>query len=309
MSKPNSTRYAYGEALVELGKANSEIVVLDAGTANSTYADLFAKAYPQRYFEMYIAEQNMVGVGVGLARRGKIPFLSTFAAFLTRAHDQIRMAAYSKANLKFTGSHCGVSIGVDGVSQMGLEDLSLFRSVPGAVVFYPSDSVAMNKLTKAALKYPGIVYLRTTREETPIIYDEKEVFEVGGLKIVKQSPNDRMAIIGAGITLHEALKANASLEKQGIKTRVIDLYCLKPLSTKTLKEALLQISSIVTVEDHYPEGGIGELVKSLLSGTGLKIHSLAVNKPPQSGKPEELLAYEEIDEQSIAKTVKAFLAI
>jgi len=305
MSKPNSTRYAYGEALVELGKSHKELVVLDAGTGNSTFAALFAQSYIERYFEMYIAEQNMVGVGVGLARRGKVPFLSTFAAFLTRAHDQIRMAAYSKANLKFAGSHSGVSIGSDGVSQMGLEDISLFRSIPNALVFYPSDPVATKKLVEQALIFPGIVYLRLTRAETPLVYRESDVFEVGGLKIVKQSSEDKVAIIGAGITLHEAIKAQTILEKDGVRARVIDLYCLKPLSFETLQQALGKIQVIVTAEDHYPEGGLGELVKVLLSGTGVKIHSLSVNKLPQSGKPEELLAYEEIDAAAIIKAVKS----
>lgn len=304
MSNPTSTRYAYGEALIELGKSHPELVVLDAGMNNSTFANLFAQAYPERYFEMYIAEQNMVGVGVGLARRGKVPFLSTFAAFLVRAHDQIRMASYSEANLKFAGSHCGVSMGADGVSQMGLEDLAMFRSIPTSTVFYPADPVATKKLTEIAVKHKGIVYLRTTRMETPVIYNDKDIFEVGGLKIVKQSSNDQLALIGAGITLHEALKAQIVLEKTGIKTRVIDLYCLKPLSTETLSKALGEIQAIVTVEDHYPEGGLGELVKGLLSGTGHKIHSLAVNKPPRSGKPEELLAYEEIDADAIVKATK-----
>jgi len=304
MNKPTSTRYAYGEALVELGKAYPELVVLDAGVNNSTFANLFAHAFPERYFEMYIAEQNMVGVGVGLARRGKTPFLSTFAAFLIRAHDQIRMAAYSEANLKLVGSHGGVSMGADGVSQMGLEDLSMFRSIPGAVVFYPSDPVATKKLTQLAAEHKGIVYIRTTRMDTSVIYDQNETFSLGGLKIVKQSKDDQVAIIGAGITLHEGLKAQSELDQAGIKTRVVDLYCLKPLLSETLIEALGSIKTVVTVEDHYPEGGLGELVKGLLSGTGLKIHSLSVNKPPQSGKPEELLAYEEINAEAITKAVR-----
>lgn len=301
MNKPISTRYAYGLALSKLGGANKKIVVLDGGTNNSTFASLFKNKYPERYLEMYIAEQNMIGVAVGLSRLEKIPCVSTFAAFLTRAHDQIRMASYSRANLKICGSHAGVSIGEDGVSQMGLEDLALFRSVHNTVVLYPADEVATFKLVSEMLSYQGLVYIRTTRMETPAIYDDKEEFPLGELKVVKRTETDDLSIIGAGITLHEALFAFSSLKEQGINARIIDLYCLKPLDMEILLKAISGTKTVLTVEDHYPEGGLGETVKGLLVNQGLRVESLSVNKLPVSGSPSELLAYEEIDRTAIVK--------
>ncbi len=298
-----ATRKAYGNALVKIFPKYPNIVVLDGETSNSTYAELFAKAYPKNYFEMFIAEQNMVGVAMGLARRGKIPFISTFAAFFTRAFDQVRMAQYAKTNIKFVGSHAGVSIGEDGFSQMGLEDLGMFRTLINSVVLYPSDAVSTEKLVEESAKYYGLVYLRTTRKETPVIYSAKDNFSIGGCKIVKQSRKDAVTIVAAGITLHEALEAYKILKKSNIFIRVIDLYSIKPLDLATLKKAAKETKAIITVEDHHSEGGLGEAVLSALSSTGAKVYSLAVKKMPKSGKPQELLDFEEISASAIVKKV------
>lgn len=298
-----ATRKAYGNALVRIFPKYPNIVVLDGETSNSTYSEIFAKAYPKNYFEMFIAEQNMVGVALGLARMGKIPFVSTFAAFFTRAFDQARMAQYSKTNIKFCGSHAGVSIGEDGPSQMGLEDIGMFRTLQGSVVLYPSDGVSTEKLVEEAIKHFGIVYLRTTRKETPLIYSEKEKFPIGGSKVLRKSPKDTLTIVAAGITLHEALAAYEVLKKSKIFVRVIDLYSIKPLDLATLKKAAKETKAIITVEDHHPEGGLGEAVASSLSLFGAKVYSLAVKKTPKSGKPQELLEYEEISSNAIVRQV------
>jgi transketolase len=260
-----ATRKAYGEALVKIFPEFPDIVVLDAEVSNSTYAEIFKNHYPERFFECFVAEQNMVGMAVGLSLRGKIPFVSTFAAFLTRAFDQIRMAQYSDVNIKFVGSHAGVSIGQDGASQMGLEDIAMMRSILNSVVLYPSDAVSTEKLVKEAAKHKGIVYIRTTRSATPVIYSENEDFPIGGAKVLKASDSDLFTIVGAGITLHEALKVYEELKNKGIYIRVIDLYSVKPLNTELLKQALSETYAIITVEDHYPAGGIGEAVKSEVS--------------------------------------------
>ena len=283
------------------------MVVLDAEVSNSTRAELFQKAYPDRFFEMYIAEQNMVGAAVGLSSRGKIPFVSTFAAFFTRAHDQIRMAAYSQANIKFVGSHAGVFIGQDGPSQMGLEDIALFRSIMNSVVLYPADALSCEKIVEEAAKQQGIVYVRTTRKETPVIYDTDETFPIGGSKIHKRESSGKpakVAIVAAGITLFEALKVQGELLKEGIGTIVIDCYSIKPLDVQMLQTVASQVQTIVTVEDHYPAGGIGEAVMSALADCPIKIVQLAVNKMPKSGKPEELLRFEQISAEAICKTIK-----
>lgn len=304
-----STRKAFGEALLELGSANTSLVSLDAEVSNSTYSEIFGKEYPERFFEMFIAEQNMVGAAIGLCRRGKIPFVSTFAAFLTRAHDQIRMAAYTKANIKFVGSHAGVSIGEDGASQMGLEDISMFRALEGSVVLYPSDAVSTTKLMQAAVSHKGLVYIRITRKETPVIYHAKEQFEIGGSKILKSSDKDVLTVVGAGITVFEALKAYEQLEKDGIFIKVIDLYSAKPIDCATLLRAGEVTKGIIIVEDHRPEGGIFESVSSCLSSNKIPVYSLAVNKMPRSGTPEELLGYEQIDSKAIVEKVKELLLI
>jgi len=303
-----ATRKVYGESLVSLFHDDSPLVVLDGEVSNSTYSEIFKKKYPERFFEMYIAEQNMTGVALGLSKRGKIPFASTFAAFWSRAHDQIRMASYSNANIKLVGSHAGVSIGQDGPSQMGLEDIALFRSINGSTVLYPSDGVSCHKLVIEAAKHPGIVYLRTTRMETPVIYGNNEEFLVGGSKILRSSGNDKACVVGAGITVHEALKAHEELQKDGINIRVIDLYSVKPVDCATLERVAEETEAIIVVEDHCAEGGIADAVRSCLSETGAKIYSLSVTKRPRSGKPEELLSFEEINSKAIVKKVKEVLS-
>lgn len=301
--KPTATRKAYGLALVDIFNDFPEIVVLDAEVSNSTFSEIFKAKYPERFFEMFITEQNMAGVALGLSRRGKIPFVSTFAAFLTRAFDQIRMSRYSDANIKFCGSHAGVSIGEDGSSQMGLEDISMFRTIPDSVVYYPCDAVSTLKVVREAAAIKGIVYIRTTRNDTPIIYSPDESFPIGFCKILRKSKNDFVSVIGAGITVHEALKAYNQLILQGITIRVIDLYCIKPLNKNVLVDAINGTKAVITVEDHYLEGGIGEAVCSILSDINIPIHILAVKKLPRSGKPQELLDYEEISSYSIIKKV------
>jgi transketolase len=302
-----ATRKAYGNALKRIYPQYPEMAVLDAEVSNSTYSEIFKKAYPDRFFEMYIAEQNMVGTAQGLSTRGKIPFVSTFAAFLTRAFDQIRMSQYSKANIKFCGSHAGVSIGEDGPSQMGLEDIAMFRSVLGSVVLYPSDAVSTERLVEEAAGYKGLVYIRTTRMATPILYSAVDRFPIGGAKVLKESPGDRITIVAAGITLFEALKAYEELKAQGVSLRIIDLYSIKPIDEAGLKKAAKETHAMITVEDHHAEGGLGEAVRSALAEEGTPIYSLAVRKIPGSGLPEQLLDYEEISKTAIIKKVKELL--
>lgn len=249
----------------------------------------------------------MVGAALGLSMRGKIPFVSSFAAFLTRAFDQIRMSQYSEPNLKFVGSHAGVSIGKDGPSQMGLEDLAMFRSVRDGVVLYPSDAVSCERLVEAAAAHRGIVYLRTTRGGTPVIYSADEAFHIGGCKMLRPSGNDRATIVAAGITLHEALAAQEELAGREIPVRVIDLYSVKPLDRETLESAARDTGVLVTVEDHHAAGGIGEAVASALAGIPMRFRSLAVRTKPRSGKPQELLALEGIDRAAIVEAVQALL--
>lgn len=296
-----ATRRAYGEALVKIFPDFPNIVALDAEVSNSTYSEIFKKHYPERFFECFVAEQNMVGMAVGLALRGKIPFVSTFAAFLTRAFDQIRMAQYSDVNIKFVGSHAGVSIGQDGPSQMGLEDIAMMRSILNSVVLYPSDAVSTEKLVREAAKHNGIVYIRTTRSATPVIYSYEEEFPIGRAKVLRASDKDLFTVVGAGITVHEALKAYEELKNKGIYIRVVDLYSVKPLDTELLRQALIETEAIITVEDHYPAGGIGEAVKSEVGSE--RVYSLACTKIPKSGTPEELLDYEEISAKAIVNKV------
>jgi transketolase len=299
-----ATRKAYGNALKRLYPQYPNLVSLDGEVSNSTYAEIFKEAYPQRFFEMYIAEQNMVGAALGLACRGQIPFVSTFAAFLSRAYDQIRMSQYSDANLKLVGSHAGVSIGEDGPSQMGLEDLAMMRAVLNSVVLYPADAVATEKLVEVMAQYRGIAYLRTTRMGTPIIYGNDEEFALGGSKVLRRSEHDLATVIGAGVTLFEALKAYDELQKEGLAIRVIDLYSIKPVDEETLKEAARDTPFLVTVEDHFPEGGLAEAVMSALAATPAPVYALAVRRKPKSGKPAELLDYEEISAKAIVNLVK-----
>ena len=302
-----STRKAYGNALVRIYPKYPQIVSLDAETSNSTYAADFAKEHPDRFFEMFIAEQNMVGVATGLSNRGNIPFISTFGAFFSRSFDQIRMGQYSNSNVKFVGSHAGVSIGEDGASQMALEDIAMFRSVLTSTVLYPSDAVSTEKLVEQAVKTFGMIYIRTTRNATPILYKNSEDFPIGGSKTLRSSKKDAVTVIAAGITLHEALKAYEALKMNNIFVRVIDLYSIKPLDLKTLKKAAKETKAIITVEDHHLEGGLGEAITSALSQTGAKIYNLAVRKIPRSGKSYELLKYEEINSEAIEKLVKEII--
>jgi transketolase len=302
--KPVATRDAYGNALKRIYRQFPKIVAVDGEVSNSTRAEKLKEAYPDRFFEMYIAEQNMAGVALGLGCRGKIPFASSFAAFLTRAFDQIRMSQYSDANIKFVGSHAGTSIGLDGPSQMGLEDIAMFRTICNGVVLYPSDAVSTEKIVELAAGHNGIAYIRTTRMKTPVIYDADEAFMIGGSKILKKNEKDAITVVGAGVTLHEALKAYDELKKEGIFIRVIDLYSIKPMDEKTLRQAADETSCIITVEDHYPEGGIGEAVRTGLGRVSVPLLSLAVRKKPKSGKPAELLDFEEISKDAIIKIVK-----
>jgi transketolase len=305
--KPVATRHAYGTALERLFPQYPRMVVLDGEVSNSTFSDIFKAKHPDRFFEMYIAEQNMVGTALGLSIRGKIPFVSSFAAFLSRAFDQIRMGQYSHANVKFCGSHAGVSIGEDGSSQMGLEDIAMFRTLLDSVVLYPSDAVSTEKLVEAMAKHQGIAYLRTTRKETPILYRNDEAFFIGGSKTLKSNKVDKVAVIAAGITLHETLQAYELLKKEKISIRVIDLYSIKPIDTNTLQKAAQEVGLILTVEDHFAAGGIGEAVQSALTTQPVPVHSLCVRKMPKSGKPEELLEFEEISAKAIVAKVKQLL--
>ncbi len=305
--KPVATRKAYGNALKRIFPGFPEIVVLDAEVSNSTYTEIFRDSHPERFFEMYIAEQNMVGTALGLSTRGRIPFVSTFAAFLTRAYDQIRMSQYAGANIKFCGSHAGVSIGEDGSSQMGLEDLAMFRVLLNSVVLYPSDAVSTERLVEEMAKHKGIVYMRTTRNETPVLYSKDEEFPIGGSKVLRKSEDDVISVVAAGITVHEALGAYEELKKENIFIRVIDLYSIKPIDRITLKEAAGKTRAIVTVEDHFAEGGLGEAVRSALTESPVPVYSLAVRKMPRSGKPAELLDYEEISRDAIISKIKSLL--
>lgn len=302
--KPVATRHAYGTALERIYTRFPQMVVLDGEVSNSTYSEIFQSKYPDRFFEMFIAEQNMVGAALGLSLRGKMPYVSTFAAFLTRAFDQIRMSQYSGANIKFCGSHAGVSIGEDGSSQMGLEDIAMFRTLRNSVVLYPCDAVSTEKLVEAAAENDGICYIRTTRQSTPILYANNEVFRIGGSRVLRSSKKDGAAVVGAGITVHEALRAYEELKAEGILVRVIDLYSVKPVDVATLKQAADEAGPVITVEDHYPEGGIGEAVAGALAGHPAPVYSLAVRKIPKSGKPVELLEHEEISHGAIVKKVK-----
>ncbi|HEY6150058.1 MAG TPA: transketolase [Gaiellaceae bacterium] len=303
-----ATRRAYGDALAALGAARGDVVALDGEVSNSTYAEIFKDAHPDRYFEMYIAEQQLVAAAVGLQVRGWVPFGSSFAAFFSRAYDFIRMAAISRANIRLCGSHAGVSIGEDGPSQMALEDLAMMRAVHGSTVLYPSDANQTAKLVAEMADREGIVFLRTTRANTPVIYGADEEFPIGGSRVLREG--DDVTIVGAGITLHEALKAAEELAGEGIEARVIDLYSVKPVDGETLRAAAEATGGrILTVEDHWPEGGIGDAVLEALSDgeTPARVVRLAVRDMPGSGKPAELLAAAGIDAEHIAEAARALV--
>jgi transketolase len=305
-----ATRRAFGQALAALG-ARPEVVALDGEVGNSTYTEDFAKAYPERYFEMYIAEQQLVAAAVGLSVRGYVPFASTFAAFFTRAYDFIRMSAISAANIRLCGSHAGVEIGADGPSQMALEDLAMMRAVHGSTVLYPSDAASTARLVQEMADHDGIVYLRTTRGAYPVLYPADETFPVGGAKVVRSGDADTVTLIGAGVTLHNCLAAADQLATDGITARVIDLYSVKPIDTKTLLEAARATDGkLVVAEDHYPAGGLGSAVLEALSDAGYpsRISHLAVRDLPGSGTPEELLDAAGISAAHIAQAARELVS-
>ena len=301
-----ATREAWGTGLAALGGVDPRVVALDADVKNSTFSDRFEKAHPDRFYEHFIAEQVMVGAAMGLAARGAIPFPSTFACFLTRAADFIRMAGISMVNVKLAGSHAGVSIGEDGPSQMALEDLSMMRGVPECAVLYPCDAVSAEKLVAEMAQRPGMAYMRTSRPKMPVIYEPHEKFPIGGSKVVRQSGNDAAVVIGAGVTVFEALKAYDHLKTEGIAIRVIDLYSLKPIDTQTLLDAAkVTEGRIITVEDHYDAGGIGDAVAEAVAGGGFAVRRLAVREIPRSGQPDELLDRYGISARHIVDAVHA----
>ena len=303
-----ATRKAYGQALASLG-ARRDVVAMDGEVSNSTYADEFAQKYPERYFEMYIAEQQLVAAAVGFSVRGYRPFASTFAAFFTRAYDFIRMAAISQANIRLVGSHAGVEIGADGPSQMALEDLAMLRAVQGSTVLYPSDATSTAALVQAMADRDGIVYMRTTRGAYPVLYATGEAFPVGGAKVLRASDQDQVTLIGAGVTLHACLAAADQLEADGIRARVIDLYSVKPIDTQTLTAAVAATGGrLVIAEDHHPEGGLGSAVVDALTSAGpaeLTVRHLAVSELPGSGTSEELLDAAGISATHIAAAARS----
>ncbi|TMK80810.1 MAG: transketolase [Actinobacteria bacterium] len=308
---PQATRKAFGESLAALA-ARPDIVVLDGEVGNSTHTEDFQKAAPERFFEMYIGEQNMVGAAVGLQAMGKVAFAATFGAFLTRAYDFVRMAAISRANLRLCGSHAGVSIGEDGPSQMALEDLAMMRAVHGSTVLYPADANATAQLVAAMADHPGISYLRTTREKTPVLYDPGDAFPIGGSKVVRSSTADQATIVAAGITLFESIAAADALAAKGIAVRVVDAYSIKPIDAATLREAMDRTGLIVTVEDHWVQGGLGDAVlEALASGghpVGGRVLKLGVTEMAGSGSAEELREWAGISAARIADAVREALA-
>jgi transketolase len=304
------SRLAYGQTLAALGAAEPRVVVMDGEVGNSTYSELFRDAHPERFFEMYVAEQQMVAAAIGLQARGWIPFASTFAAFWSRAADFIRMAAISRADIKLVGSHTGVTVGEDGPSQMALEDIAMFRAVHGSTVLVASDANQTAKLTEAMVDRPGVVYLRTLRMATPVIYDAAEQFAIGGSRVFRSSDRDDVTLLAAGVTVHEALGAADALADRGVRARVIDLYSVKPLDTATVLEAAGATRRVVVAEDHWAQGGLADAVLQALADADVHAHvrRLAVTAMPTSGHPEELLRWAQIDRDHIARTARALIA-
>ncbi len=303
-----ATREAFGAALVALGEANSSVVALDADVKNSTFTDKFGKQFPDRFFENFIAEQNMIGAAIGLAATGKVPFVATFAAFLTRAYDFIRMAAISQSNIKLVGTHVGVSIGEDGPSQMGLEDIAMMAAQPGVVVLYPSDAVCAYKLVEIAAAHRCMVYIRAGRPKSPVLYGHDETFKIGGCKVLRQSASDQLTIVAAGVTLFEALKAHEQLKSVGIPVRVVDLYSVAPIDRLALLESARATKNrILTVEDHYAHGGLGDAVLGAVGSEGVRVQKMAVREIPHSGKPDELVDHFGLSARAIIDTVKKLL--
>ncbi|KAL3111395.1 hypothetical protein niasHT_019625 [Heterodera trifolii] len=309
MGEKVATRQAYGNALLKLAEANKRVIALDGDISNSTFSNLVQKKLPEQFVQCYIAEQNMVGVGVGMACRGRVlPHVSTFAAFFTRAGDQIRMGAVSFTNVKFTGSHCGVSIGEDGPSQMALEDLALFSALPASVVLYPSDAVSAERATELAANYTGITYTRVSRPATPVLYTTDEKFELGKCKVIRENPADTVLLVGAGVTLYECLTAHDLLSAQGIRVAVIDLFSVKPIDAETLAQQAKRVGGkVLTVEDHYEAGGVGSAVCVALADiANVRMRSLCVRELPRSGPPEALMELYGISANAIVKAVKNF---
>ena len=299
-----ATREAFGAAIARLGAADERIIALDADVGNSTFSEKFEHEHPKRFYECFIAEQVMIGAAMGLAARGAIPFPSTFAAFLSRAADFIRMAAISNVNIKMAGSHAGVSIGEDGPSQMALEDLAMMRAQPNMTVLYPCDAMSADRLVEAMASHQGPAYMRTSRPKTPVIYGTDETFPIGGLKVLRQSPSDVATVVGGGVTVFEALKAYDELSTRGVSIRVIDLYSLQPIDRATLARCARETKGrIITVEDHYAAGGIGDAVASAVAADGITVHRLAVREIPRSGTPEQLLDHYGISSRHIVAAV------
>jgi transketolase len=304
-----ATRKAFGETLAALA-VRGDVVAIDGEVSNSTHTEDLQKVAPDRFVESYIAEQNMLGMAVGMQVLGKVVFPATFAAFLTRAYDFIRMAAISRANLRLSGSHAGVSIGEDGPSQMALEDLAMMRAVHGSTVLYPCDGNSTARLVGAMADLPGISFIRTTREKTPVVYGGDEAFPIGGSKTLRFSDADRVTLVGAGITVHEALEAAGSLEADGIAARVVDCYTIKPIDAETLRVAASQTGLLVTIEDHWIEGGLGDAVLAALADGGDlsgMVVKVAVTQMPGSGTPEELRDWAGISASAIADRVRSLL--
>ena len=300
-----ATRVAYGKALANLAKSDERVIVIDAEVSNSTRTDEVKKIAKDQFIEAFIAEQNLVGMCLGMSKKGFDVFGSSFATFLTRAHDQIRMSALSSANFTLCGSHSGVSIGDDGASQMGLDDIAMFRDFPSSIIFYPSDAVSTEKLVLLSAKLNGIKYIRTTRGKTRVLYDDNEKFKVGDFKILKQSAKDKLVLVGAGITLHECLNAHSILK---FSTAVVDLFCVKPFDSKKFIGFVKKHGGkIIVVEDHYSEGGIGEMLAGEIKNSGIKIESLAVREIPHSGKSEELLEKYGIGRKAITKIAEKLI--
>jgi transketolase len=307
---PTATRRAYGEALAALGEARDDVVAMDGEVSNSTFSGLFAEAHPERFFEMFVAEQQMIAAAIGFDVRGLTPFASAFAAFFSRAYDFIRMAAISRASIRIAGSHAGVATGEDGPSQMALEDIAMFRAVHGSTVLYPSDANQTAKLVALAADNPGITYLRTTRADTEVLYPADADFEIGGSRLLRATPHDDVTIAAAGITVHEALEAARRLADAGIRARVLDVYSIKPIDRQTLLESVAATDGrLVTVEDHWSEGGLGDAVLAALGDSGLSFHAvkLAVRDLPGSGAPAELLHAAGIDADAISEAVRSLV--
>ena len=304
-----ATREAYGEALAALGAADPRVVALDADVKNSTFSEKFERQHPDRFYQTYIAEQVMVGAALGLASRGAIPFPSTFACFLTRAADFIRMGGIGNVNVKLAGSHAGVSIGEDGPSQMALEDLGMMRAVPGCVVLYPCDGISASKLVVAAAAHHGMTYIRTSRPKTPVIYTKADELTIGGSTVLRESATDAATVVAAGVTVFEALAAYDELRQSGIHLRVIDAYSVQPIDVDTLGRAGQATGGrLITVEDHYAAGGLGDAVSDAVATAGITVQRLAVREVPRSGKSAELLDRFGISSRQIVAAVMAQLA-